>query len=62
VEAFYNTLPLSDCHRQAKNVIAKLKDVVTDANDNATAYELEIAIARLHKRLPELFDDPDLEE
>jgi hypothetical protein len=53
---------VSDCHRQAKNTRAKLKDMVTEANDNGTAYELEIAIARVHKRHPELFDDPTLEE
>jgi hypothetical protein len=62
VEAFDNTLPLSDCHHQAKNTRAKLKDVVTDANDNGIAYELEITIARVHKCHPELFDDPALEE
>jgi hypothetical protein len=40
VEAFDKTLPLSDCHRQAKNAKAKLKDVVTDAKDNGAAYDL----------------------
>jgi hypothetical protein len=62
VEAFDKTLPLSDCHHQSKNARAKLKDVVTDANDNGTDYELDIKIARVHKRHPYFFDAPALEE
>jgi hypothetical protein len=61
VEGFDKILPLSDCHRQAKNARAKLKDIVTDAKENGTSYELEVAIARVHKRHPELCDDPSLE-
>jgi hypothetical protein len=62
VELFDTTLPMSDCHHQAKHTRAKLKDVVTDAKDNGTAYELEIASSRVHKRHPYFFDDPALEE
>jgi hypothetical protein len=58
VKAFDKTMPLPDCHHQVKNARAKLKDVVADAKN----YELEIAIVRVHKRHPELFDDPALEE
>jgi hypothetical protein len=62
VEAFGRTLPLSECHRKAKNSRAKLKYVVTAAKENGIINELEVTIARVHKQHPELFDDPYLEE
>jgi hypothetical protein len=62
VEAFDKILPMSECHRQAKNDRAKLNDVFTDAKENETDYEVEVAIERVHKRYPELFDDLSLEE
>jgi hypothetical protein len=33
-----------------------------EAKDNGTTYELEVTIARIHKRHSELFDDPALKE
>jgi hypothetical protein len=60
MEAFDKTLLLSECHRQSQKIRAKLKDMITDAKDNGTAYEMEVVIARVHKRHPESLDDPVL--
>jgi hypothetical protein len=34
---------------------------VSDANEYGTAYELEVAAARVHTQHPELFDNPALD-
>jgi hypothetical protein len=60
VEAFDKVISLSECHHQASKENAKLKDAVSDAKECGTAYDMEIAIARVHKRHPDLFDNPAL--
>jgi hypothetical protein len=58
VVAFDKFLSLSECHRQARNAKTKLKNSVSDAKECGTMYEMEFVISRVHKRHPELFDNP----
>jgi hypothetical protein len=52
VEAFDKVLSLSECHRQESNARSKVKDVVSDAKECGTTYEMEITIERVHKYHP----------
>jgi hypothetical protein len=61
-EEFDNDLCLAECHHQANNARAKLKDATTKARNYGTSHELNVATARVHKRFPELFENPALEQ
>jgi hypothetical protein len=61
VETFDKILSLSECHHQESNMRVKLKDVVSEAKQYGTTYELEVVTARVHKRHTELFDNPALD-
>jgi hypothetical protein len=47
---FEKTLTLAACHHQVSNARTKLKDALSKAASYGTAYQLEIAMARVHKR------------
>jgi hypothetical protein len=53
---------LAECHHEARNTRAKLKDATTEAINYGTSYEIEVVTARVHERFPELFETPTLEQ
>jgi hypothetical protein len=61
-EEFDNVVSLAECHHQASNARAKLKDAFREATTYITSYELEVATATVQKRFPELFENPTLEQ
>jgi hypothetical protein len=53
------TLSIRECIHQANNARRKFKDVLNKAKTNGSFYELQVAAARVEKRLPHLNEDDD---
>jgi hypothetical protein len=59
-----NSTRLSRCPHATVKLAAQgqLKDAFTEAKTFVTSYELKVATARVHKRFPEVFENPALEK